>query len=368
MNVITQFYSNFKNISWRSDLFILYESLKVDRPIYIFIAIYIMAVFIFSNVNGYESKIQLTSYMEILPIVISISLCVSSIGYLFLLVIRLEKRPLFCFWIKLIKIYELRNRIITSFFLLTAISAFTSCFSTVKALIPLLNPFSFDELFHRLDLFLFSGVEPWKIAHGLFQSPWITLGLNILYNFWLICVWGVLCLFLVYPTSKLRLQYLMSWLLSWSLLGNALAYFLPSAGPAFVSLLEPLNTTYEPLMSLLHAHDAWLIEHGSWVSLWALSTQDALWESYSTGKEMLGSGISAMPSMHVSMAVLMALGVYSINKMLGWVFWIYAVIIYIGSFMLGWHYAVDGLVSAPLTYVIWRLCGYCLRHFDLGDN
>ncbi len=71
---------------------------------------------------------------------------------------------------------------------------------------------------------------------------------------------------------------------------------------------------------------------------------------------MLGSGISAMPSMHVSMSVLMALGVSSLNKKLGFAFWGFTLIIYIGSFLLGWHYAVDGLVSAPITVFIWYFC------------
>jgi len=32
-------------------------------------------------------------------------------------------------------------------------------------------------------------------------------------------------------------------------------------------------------------------------------------------------------------------------------------VIWIGSFHLGWHYALDGLVSVALTFGIWVLCG-----------
>ena len=35
----------------------------------------------------------------------------------------------------------------------------------------------------------------------------------------------------------------------------------------------------------------------------------------------------------------------------------YALVIWIGSIHLGWHYAVDGLVSIALTIVIWKLMG-----------
>ena len=47
----------------------------------------------------------------------------------------------------------------------------------------------------------------------------------------------------------------------------------------------------------------------------------------------IGAGISAMPSLHVAMAV----------------FWTW-----IGSFHLGWHYALDGLVSLIGVILIWR--------------
>jgi hypothetical protein len=36
-----------------------------------------------------------------------------------------------------------------------------------------------------------------------------------------------------------------------------------------------------------------------------------------------------------------------------WVAWIYASIIFVGSFHLGWHYASDGMVSAIGIILIW---------------
>ena len=127
--------------------------------------------------------------------------------------------------------------------------------------------------------------------------------------------------------------------------------------PNFIGRLYPESSDYLPLMTLLHQQDIWLQQYSPNISLSSLSTQDYLWTSYTTGKEMLGNGISAMPSMHVSMAVLMALGVSSLNRKLGILFWLFALIIYVGSFTLGWHYAVDGLVSGPVTLIIWHLCG-----------
>jgi membrane-associated phospholipid phosphatase len=104
--------------------------------------------------------------------------------------------------------------------------------------------------------------------------------------------------------------------------------------------------------------------------------QEALWAAYArqasetgatvdaaavaapdgSGKEML-NGISAMPSMHVAMAVLFALVGWKTNRGLGALLTIYAILIQIGSVHLGWHYAVDGYASAAAVSSLWLVVG-----------
>lgn len=87
---------------------------------------------------------------------------------------------------------------------------------------------------------------------------------------------------------------------------------------------------------------------------------------------LLISGISAMPSIHVAIAVAAALWIQRYRvKVLTLVGWTYAAAIYIGSIHLGWHYATDGLVSAPLVLLVWWLAGKYLgwlegRELTLG--
>jgi hypothetical protein len=71
----------------------------------------------------------------------------------------------------------------------------------------------------------------------------------------------------------------------------------------------------------------------------------------------VGGGISAMPSVHNGLAVLFSIAAFKIDRTAGWVFAAYALLIWIGSIHLGWHYALDGLVSAALTILIWRAMG-----------
>jgi membrane-associated phospholipid phosphatase len=103
-------------------------------------------------------------------------------------------------------------------------------------------------------------------------------------------------------------------------------------------------------MANLHAIDAT-------TPLTALWAQNVLWQSYIDPGAAQVEGISAMPSMHVAMATLMALIAFRVNRRLGWAYTVYAGLIFLGSIHLGWHYALDGYVGALGTIGIWYLAG-----------
>jgi len=73
-------------------------------------------------------------------------------------------------------------------------------------------------------------------------------------------------------------------------------------------------------------------------------------------KKML-NGISAMPSMHVAMSMLFVLVAWNASSLLGVAFTVFAIVIAIGSVHLGWHYAVDGYVSAICMPILWTAAG-----------
>ncbi|GAL21045.1 Mlr1851 protein [Vibrio maritimus] len=329
---------------------------KEDAALHGLVLIIAILVTIFASTTGYTNSISFFSYMYVMKLLAPVSLLVAVFGYFFILLFRREPRPIKCYWEKIKLIYSYRAKVISSFILLTSISIFMSCFSTVKSLIPLIHPFSFDHLFHRMDLWLFGGVEPWRVIHSIITSPYILQAINFCYNLWFFLMWAMLCYFLTCFPSKLRTRFFISWILCWTVLGMIAATLLSSAGPVFMVRLEPGFENYDLLVQLLQDQNSWLKGKG-WSELYSLNIQDILWEAYVDKKDMLGSGISAMPSMHVSIAVLMALVMNSANKKLGVVFGLYALVIFIGSIALGWHYAVDGIVSAPVTWLLWRVSG-----------
>ncbi|MGR5318764.1 phosphatase PAP2 family protein [Vibrio sp. DNB22_19_1] len=330
------------------------KHIQEDSLIYAIISIICLSVTSYSYFHGYKNKVSFFAYANALPIIIWLTVVLLATIYFFILIKNKEPRPLLCYWYQIKRVFNYRAKIISAFMLLTALSLFISSFSTAKSMIPLVNPFKYDALFHDIDAWIFGGQAPWTIVHRVLDSPFLTMIINYCYNIWFLLQWGILCYFILASRSKQRSCYLVSWILCWLLLGMIAATILSSAGPAFLSRLDSNIHDYDELMNLLHQQHDWLIANG-YHGLFALDTQDELWDSYANGKEMLGGGISAMPSMHVSMSVLMALGMNSVNRTLGLVFGLYGGVILVGSVALGWHYFSDGLVSIVLTVLIWKM-------------
>jgi hypothetical protein len=152
---------------------------------------------------------------------------------------------------------------------------------------------------------------------------------------------------------RLRMQFMLTFVLSWSLLGSLMATLLSSGGPVYYGRLTGLPDPFVPLMTYLY-------DANEVATLWVLNVHEKLWESYITGAFDFGAGISAMPSMHVSSAVLFALLGWRVNRTLGIALTLFATVVMIGSVHLAWHYAIDGYLSIVLTWMIWRAVGWWL--------
>jgi len=341
----------------RDESLSVYKEAIKDRLIYLLILVMVLSISIFTFYYDYTNQLRFFSYFHALGFIIPISTLLYVIFYYFKRLINREPQPIKCFNNPLALVYASRTKLLSSFLLLTAISLFMSCFSTMKNMIPIVNMFKYDVLFQELDRWFFLGHDPALFIHRLIESPYGIFIMDLCYNLWFFIMWTVICYFLLASNSVVRTRFLISTILCWSIIGIVIAMLLSSAGPAFVPRLNPENHAYDLLIQTLENKHNWLIEQG-WPGLSSLSMQNNLWDAYANNKDMLGSGISAMPSMHVSVAVLMALAISSVNQKLGYALWVFAFIIFIGSFALGWHYFVDGIVSALLTLCIWRISSY----------
>ncbi len=221
--------------------------------------------------------------------------------------------------------------------------------------------FADDALFASWDKALFFGIQPWRLTHAL-PAPWTTLALGRVYAFWYVPVIGALlpCAFRR-GSLELRTRYLLAFVGCWTLIGGLLAYLLPSAGPCFAEAFHPGMTEYRPLLAALQGDNLQLARTAPGVHTYALATQDYLLRLHQTGSLGFGGGISAMPSMHVTQATLIAAGAFAVGRRLGWIATVYAAVVYVGSIHLGWHYAIDGIVGGASALVVWTLAGVVTR-------
>lgn len=220
-------------------------------------------------------------------------------------------------------------------------------FTAYKSAIPRIVPFYADPFLLSADKAIF-GTDPWRLTHALI-GPFGTTVIDRMYALWFVMMMLLLGWLNFTRSQRLQLRGLLTYLLSWAILGNMLATLLSSVGPCFYEHFYQ-NDHFEPLMQILQEGNE---EH----PIFALGAMRYLLSSL--GKDRLGAGISAMPSLHVTIAFLCFLVTRQGTKHL----WLkvlaatFALVIFVGSIHLGWHYALDGIVAIVVVTVIWICAG-----------
>jgi len=248
-----------------------------------------------------------------------------------------------------------KKRVMMALPIIVFLPVFLSIFTQIKTMIPLANPFSWDALFAAWDLTLHGGRQPWVWLQPLLGHPLVTKATYIVYILWFFVLQGVV-FWQTFSVSRplLRMQFFLTFVLSWALLGSIGGTLLSSAGPVYYGELvagpNPYALQMDYLRSLDPAGGFSLVEIQNW-----------LWRVYSEGDVAQFSGISAMPSMHVAMVAIFALLGWRVHWALGIGFTLFALSILVSSVHLAWHYAVDGYAGILGVCLIWALVGAVLR-------
>jgi hypothetical protein len=231
-----------------------------------------------------------------------------------------------------------------------ALCVFMPVFSAMKASISLFADYSWDAMFTRWDQTI-HWRDAWKLIHPVTGFPIVTFTLNLFYNFWIVAVYAATAfLALRLKDPRLRQKFLITYFSCWPILGVAGAIYFASVGPAFVGPLLG-QAHFDPLMAYLGNAN----EH---YRILSVEVQAKLVEQFREGSTGLGAGITAMPSMHVSMALLFFLAMRKFSRVAAWLSGLFFIAILVGSVHLAYHYAVDGYVSIVVTLLIWKLAGW----------
>ncbi len=241
--------------------------------------------------------------------------------------------------------------------MLIVLIIFMQMFSAMKSAIPLFNSFSWDDAFISLDQRM-HGTDPWRLIQPLVGLPILTSGFALAYHLWILLIYVGGIYFGIYEKSeRLKLRYFATYFSIWTVIGMVMATGFASVGPCF---LEPIlgNAHFSEQMAYLREVDARY-------PVMVLDVQDQLLAWHRSGSHGLGRGITAMPSMHIAMVTLYFLAFREKSRLAGWIAGAYALIIFIGSIHLGYHYAVDGYVSFFVTWLIWAITGRVFRDASL---
>jgi hypothetical protein len=159
------------------------------------------------------------------------------------------------------------------------------------------------------------GTDAWK----LLPAPhWL---LDAIYMAWLPTIGGIFA-WLYFSGRSNRETGLLAFFLTIGILGTVGQYLLPSGGPIFFERLG-LGERFADMPYSWQTHRA----------------ADMLWSAFHGQYINFATGISAFPSIHVATCAWAAI------TFRHWVAFAYLALIFLGSIILGWHYALDGVAG-----------------------
>lgn len=222
---------------------------------------------------------------------------------------------------------------------------FQAGFLIFKTSMPYIIPFFADPAFLKLDYFLHFGIDPWDITHRLGQSFPLDGLASIYLGGWLSIALILPIVLAALDGNTTRVQRTMVlYVSSWVIIGNMLALAGLSVGPIFYDRLyggdyfSVMSQSLEPISPNMQI---------------IRNTQEGLWILYTNFDQSMGTGISAFPSVHVSVATLAAIYLFERSPYLlpVSIAWISAILFM--SIYTGYHYAIDGYVSIIVIMGLW---------------
>ena len=227
-----------------------------------------------------------------------------------------------------------------------------------KRSIAQVQPFYADPYFIAFDHALL-GADAWEYTHAII-GPLGTHAIDLLYGVWHLVNIGLIVWLVLSANRAFQVRAVLTFQLTWLILGGFLATVLASVGPCFMDDFFA-SDRFAPLMERLEEID----------KLYPVNSFNSMEYLLSTyGTDAFAGGISAMPSLHVAIAFLVVLIAFErrSHAALRILASIYFAAILVGSVHLAWHYLADGLASVAGVLAIWWACGRLTRVLAAQDR
>lgn len=244
--------------------------------------------------------------------------------------------------------------------MLLALIVFMPAFSAIKSAIARFAPYSWDPTWIAVDRAIY-GTDAWRLLQPVLGFPIVTSMLSVAYFAWFFLIYsGSIYFCFLSHDPELRAQYFMSYFATWTVCGVCLAIAFASVGPCFVGPLLGIHT-FDAQIAYLNAAN----EH---YPVLILRAERFVLDAQLHADHGLGAGISAMPSMHVAMALLFALAIAPMSKLAKIGGFAFLATIQLATVHLAAHYAVDGYLSIVVTLSLWIVAKPLARWVARGSR
>jgi len=321
-------------------------AIRNDLPIYLAVAVYILAgsTYVLAKGGMLMGALDLYAHAALITYCLILPLVVLVIGIL-RITHHLDARRGLAYR------HMFAPRRTARFFagsllMIAVVVLFQSMFASVKTSFSR-DGFPYEKALADLDKLIHFGHSPAKYLYSFAKNEWVLRTVEFNYNvLWFVVCFGVLYWVAISPRAdRIRLRFVFSFMMVWVVVGNVVAALLPTAGPAFYSLVTGDPDRFHKVRDFVGT------TAGTFSS--AADEQRYLWALHLAGSDGFGSGISAFPSMHVALISLMAMFATEHNRRLGIAVWVYVAFIVASSTYLGWHYAVDGYAAIILVAMVY---------------
>jgi PAP2 superfamily len=237
------------------------------------------------------------------------------------------------------------GRFLRAFLLATLMVPVQITFQSLKQSIGRERGFPWDVDLAAIDRAIHGG-PAWHWLAFLLDHPALLKIVDIFYVSWFVALAAMLVWLCWTHLRPLAVRASLALLMLWVGAGTLVAWLFASAGPCYTATVDPDAAA---LLARLDLSQAALI---------ARASQSGLWAAFESDRWLAFGGVSAMPSLHVGLIVLMSIVAWKRRPVIGVLFGIYALAMQAGAVVLGWHYAIDGYVGALCAWAAWVGAGY----------